>query len=427
MRYPPFLALMALSLASCAGPSSVLSSSSQEPASLQSALSSASQDPALPESAKYVYNLPKADKVQRLPIELKTSLSGPVMADLAKLAQGAEGNFVVSPASYLLAVSGLASVSRDFPLTSFGLNDAKADLKALLEAWNFEYHYLKEYDYGKEEKYCRFEAVVAHQSVGPTYRFDPAKREALKQDYVSTMESSLGQYHQDATEFFHDVLDFTIPVPDPNLTQDGVLTYGGFKMKDFVPGGLATTKDALFNDKKAEVHCFGSKMWPEHLPYYCGENYQVFRLPINYTDMVIVLPKKGVRLAEISLEQAYSAYQKNRTTVAAMGYVPYFHNHTESLDITSCVAGKLTGKEAFYDALLPETTHNDLKLDQVLQSSDFEFNQYGVSGESITVMEMSGSAAPIEEEVISLNVDRPFYAISEKDGFPLFINRVENL
>ena len=414
MKCPPFIVLMAICLASCAGPSSVLSISSPGSSSL-------------PEGAKYVYKLPKADNVQRLSPDRATSLRGPAMADLTAEMEKTDGNFVLSPASYLLSVAGLASVSRDFPLASFGLSDAMTDLKALLEAWNFEYRYMHDYGHEKDEKYCSFEAVVAHQSVGPTYRFDPVKRDALVQDYVTTLESSLVDYHKDVTSFFHDVLDFTIPVPDPQLIRDSVLTYGGFKVKDFVPGGLATSKNALFNSKVVSAHTFGSVYYPEYLSYYQGENYQVFRLPINYTSMVIVLPAVGTSINDISLYEAYSSFLQHGETAATVGYVPYFHNRTESQDITACIANKLKGKESLYDALLPDTTFNDLGLDKVLQSSDFEFNEYGISGESITVVVAAGASEPKEHEVITLNVDRPFYAISEKDGFPLFINRVVSL
>ncbi len=36
------------------------------------------------------------------------------------------------------------------------------------------------------------------------------------------------------------------------------------------------------------------------------------------------------------------------------------------------------------------------------------------------------SPAPEEHEVIELKVDRPFYAISLKDDFPLFVNKVND-
>ena len=43
-------------------------------------------------------------------------------------------------------------------------------------------------------------------------------------------------------------------------------------------------------------------------------------------------------------------------------------------------------------------------------------------------MAYDGALAPDPDErpVIEVNVDRPFYAISLKDGFPLFVNKVND-
>jgi hypothetical protein len=101
-----------------------------------------------------------------------------------------------------------------------------------------------------------------------------------------------------------------------------------------------------------------------------------------------------------------------------MGYVPYFHIANNNVNLTSSLKAKLTGKEVFYDKLLQDSCPRDLRLSSILQNNDFEFNQFGVSGESITAVSMAGSSAPMEHEVIELNVDRPFYAIAEKTDFP---------
>ena len=66
-------------------------------------------------------------------------------------------------------------------------------------------------------------------------------------------------------------------------------------------------------------------------------------------------------------------------------------------------------------------------IDSIIQSNDFEFNKYGVSGESITAIPTVGKSAPADEKPLDLSVNRPFYAFSLKDDFPLFINKVTNL
>lgn len=432
MKNKPFLLISLIALFSCSVPVSSQPEPSSENLPIQSsveAVSSANEAPVSSEesspSGNYVYQKLKSDSVQSLGASLASSLGLPTLklleGELTKNSQ----NAVVSPASFVLALSGLSSVSKNFPNASFGLSeDASNDVMSLLEAWNFEYHDVHDYGGGgKSEDYCSFEAVVAHQSVGSTYRFDAEKRESFASKYIATIESNLSSYHADAEDFFHNELGYTIPVPDPNLRNDGVITYGGFKMKDYVPGGLGES-ERLFNSKNTPCYSFGSVYYPLALDYLEGEQYEVFRLQVYRTSLVIVLPKEGVQINNVSPASAYEAFLENGKTVDATGYVPYFHNKAENLNFTNNVKSKLTGNEVFYDSLLKEGCPRDLALTSVLQNNDFEFNQYGVSGESITMMAMEGTAMPTEHQVVTLNVDRPFYAIAEKDHFPLFANKV---
>ena len=334
-------------------------------------------------------------------------------------------NYVLSPASYLLAVSSVAAVSEGFDLAAFGLEDAEKDCKTLLESWNFRYENTDE----RNPAYCQFDSAILHQQVGNTYRFDAKKQEQIANDYIATCASSLKNYHDDATDYFHNKVGLTIPIPDPHLTADGVISYGAFKMKDYVPGGFGSY-DADFHLGKKTIQVpsrhFGSVYWPLYVPYYKGENYQAFSMKINYTDLLFVLPDEGLTPESISLSSAYAEFMEHKHSQASVGYVPYFHLVTESVDITGAMAGSLTGKEKVYAKLLEDDVVNNLSLDSVLQTSDFEFNRYGVSGESITVVTYSGSSAPVEHQVVELKVDRPFYAISLKDDFPLFVNKVND-
>ncbi len=397
------------------------------------ALSSCAGDPISSASnpveiGNFVYNLPRATSVQRLEAEDVDRLGLQAFEDVGGILDNAPGNVSVSPASYLLAVAGLASVSKNFPNASFGLQDEPInDLKNLLTAWNFEYaSNMDSKDKYKSQQYCEFEAVVAHQTVGSKYRFDQAKRQSFVSDYVSTIESSLSSYYADANKLFHDLLKFTIPVPDPHLNGDAVLTYGGFRMKDYVPGGLNTAKKQ-FKLKKVDAMPFGNEFFPLYTPYLSEEKYEVFKVSIERTDLAIVLPKEGVDINEVSAYEAFAKFSEKRTSVYAIGYVPFFHVMSENLDLTAPLRAKMKGNEVFYDKLLTADTRNDLKIDAVLQNTDFEFNRYGVSGESITVIAESGAAAEPEHEIVYLNVDRPFYAISLKDGFPLFASKVVDI
>lgn len=375
---------------------------------------------------KFVYQNPKSDAIMSLSAETASTLGFKSLESLSGLLQGKRKNFVLSPASYALALAGFAGVSDRFDNASFGLGeDALQTMKDLLIAWNFDAHSKKEYGYETDERHSQFQAMVVHQQAGETYAFDEAKRQQLSSDFVATIVSSLKDYHSDAASFFQEELGFNIPVPDPKLTTDGVLTYGAFKMKDCVPGGLSEAKKP-FLGRQVDATYFGSDYVPEFLPVYEGKNYVAFRFDISCSHLVIVLPNEGVSIDSVNPATAYQEFKDGASSVATKGYIPYFHIQTLEEDLTSTVANKLTGQEVFYSKLLREDVKNDLQLCAVLQSNDYEFSKDGICGESITVMATCGSAM-FEGTVMNLEVNRPFYAFSEKDGFPLFAAKVLSL
>lgn len=333
-------------------------------------------------------------------------------------------NFVLSPASYLLAVSGLASVTDGFDNSSYGLSeDAMDDVDQLLNSWNFEY------DDKDNGDYCYFKSAILHQQVGDTYKFDEEKRDALNSKHISTLVSSPNMYRTEARNFFHNEIGMTLDIPKDAIVKDGIITYSALTMKDYVADGMVSDDDPFttYNNKSITTSSyeFGLSPSKRYTPYYKGNNYQVFCVGINYTSMLIVLPDEGVDIHSIDVGEAYQSYQEHKEGIYAYGYVPYFHIKTENQNLTKSLSDKLTGNEIFYSELLEDDVLNDLSLSFVLQSSDFEFNKYGVSGESITTIGFDGSAAPSETpDPIPLYVNRPFYAISMKDSFPLFVSMV---
>lgn len=369
---------------------------------------------------------PKATAIQSVDASVVSRTATKTLQSLdAYFADANNKDYVLSPASYLLAASAVAAVSDGFDLDAFGLVDASKDTKTLLQSWNFLFEKKSEYD----KAYCQFDSGVLHQQVGETYRFDEEKRKAIADDYIATSVASLKDYHAQATDYFHNHVGLTIPIPDPQCTSDSVLTYGALKMKDYVPNGFGSAKNDFHVDGKTiqvDTRGFGSTLYPMTLPYYAGTNYQAFKMLIKHTSLLFILPNEGVSLESISVSEAYSSFMANKQLYDAVGYVPYFHLKTFAEDLTNAMKSKLTGHEVFFSKLLADDVYNNLMLSSILQTSDFEFNQYGVSGESITVMEYAGSAAPEEHEVIELKVDRPFYAISLKDDFPLFVNKVND-
>lgn len=267
-----------------------------------------------------------------------------------------------------------------------------------------------------------------HQQVGPTYEFDQEKREGVVQRHISTMVSDHDNFKADAKQFFNNEIGLKLNVPDIILHGDGVLTYGALTMKDYVANGLWTENMEFTKEDSGKIEVdayrFGSQNFPEYVRYVKGDNYQAFECELSTTSLWIVLPDETIALDDVDVCEAYDMLKAQKSHVAAIGCVPYFHTKTESIDITNALTENMTGGENLYSSLLKDDVANDLFVTGVIQSSDFEFNNYGVSGESITVIESEGSAMPSNKNPVSLIVDRPFYAISVKDDFPLFVSKI---
>ena len=346
---------------------------------------------------------------------------------------------VVSPASLLLAAGGLSAVSDNFNDASFGLENSAEDINYLLRNWNLEEYKTCCFwnnDRQETEEFLELrhllKSCVLHQQVGNHYTFDEEKRNNVNDDYISTMVSSSDSRKNDAEYFFKNGLGMNINVPDSEI-DSGVITYGALKLVDSPNMPFYEEKNFFnFEDGKKQIDTFslGYEDDPSSISriyYYNGENYQAFKFDIAITNMLIILPNEGVDINTINVTKVYKDFMDNNEHRRAVGYVPYFHNCTNSLDVTSSINGSLNGNEVFYSKLLKDDVFNDLELYKVLQTSDFNFNKNGVAGESITAICSAGSAGPEDiENIVHLNVDRPFYAFSLYEDFPLFINKVTN-
>lgn len=372
------------------------------------------------------HKLPEFDKIMNLSSDIVSRTAALSLDKLSRyITDSSKEDTVFSPASLLLAAGGLSAVSDNFDNSAFGLVDAQNDVKTLLESWNFK---IKERSvYHAEDTY--FKSCVLHQQVGEKYAFDREKQQKVSEEYISTMVSNIDTYANDAQKFFDKKLDINLKVPNIDIDPNSVLTYSALTMKDTVINGLEVA-DKPFNYKSGvsntKVYPFGSESWPKHMEYYRGENYYVFKRYVNITELMIILPDVNVDVNTINVKEAYENYYSNNVSGTAYGYIPYFHNKTLSADITDSIEQNLTGSEILYSKLLKDDVINDLSISGVFQSNDFEFSKYGVSGSSITVIPGAGATGPGQEVPVNLSCDRPFYAISLMDDFPMFINKVNN-
>ncbi|MBR3674640.1 MAG: hypothetical protein IKN69_00640 [Bacilli bacterium] len=338
-------------------------------------------------------------------------------------------NFVLSPASHLLCASSLIAVSDGFDLDAFGLEDAGEDTKALLEQWNCSYS-TKNANTGEVYDWTRFDSAVLHQQVGGTFAFDPAKCQAVSDKYIATSAANHANYVDQATQYFQQAINLSVPVPKVQMNGDGVLTYGALKMKDLAMTTYTTEKrtfHAESGNTEIDYACIGKSDAGVSVLYYEGSNYQTFSFRNATTDLMIVLPNEGVSLEDVSLEEAYTEIAVKAAKYRSIyGYVPYFHNSSDSIDLSDSFIKYMSGNELLWSKLLRRggVPAHDLSF-YVLQSSDFQFCDKGIFGESVTVAGGSSGAMPSRTPLL-VDVNRPFYAICLQDKFPLFINKVNN-
>ena len=331
-------------------------------------------------------------------------------------------NTVISPASYLLCMMGLIAVSDGYNLEPFGLTDPDAELKTFLEAMNCAWS-------NQGKLIGSYRAGVLHQQVGNQYQFNEEKREQVADKYIATGIATPGNYRQQAKEYFEHAVDLTLDIPDLRITGSALVTYGALKMldsftfttekMDFNTGSETVNVDsAKFGDPNNVSKCPGTM-------YFTNDYYSTFRIRLSTTEFVVVLPQEGVSLESISVSEALANHTNNAKLRYFYGNIPYFHLRTEGLDLTRNTMNNMTGEEVMYSKLMDRGLPVSNTGLMVLQSSDFQFSENGVAGESITASSGSG-AIDHPNNPVELIVDRPFYAICLRDNFPLFVNKVND-
>ena len=328
-------------------------------------------------------------------------------------------DFVVSPMSYMLSIGGVIAVSDGYNLDEFGLTNPQEEIKTLLEMTNGAWK-------NGDKLYSKIDSGIFHQQVESLFPFVDEKRQEISDLHIGTGVANLGNYLDQAKEYFEKVVQLSIPIPDPELTDPGIVTYGALKVLDTYTfsSEFTTFRSGLktYTVKSAKI---GDKSTPTYSYYFENDQYLVFKFNINSTDLLIVLPNKGVSLNSINVSEAYESFINSKNIMYYYGYIPFFHNQTFNLDLTDNVLSHMSGDELLYSKLLKTGVRaTDLEF-TILQSSDFTFDENGISGESITVhggSSSSGGRTPKEPREII--VDRPFYAISLTGNFPLFVNKV---
>ena len=340
-----------------------------------------------------------------------------------------EGNGCVSPASLALCYGALLSLSEgvDSFAERLGFSVSPVeDYKALVQGLNWQ---AVDKDGEDEEKVVSsIRSLGLVQQVGDEIRLDEEKVEEIGDGTILVDRSDSQNAIRNAENIFHELIGMEMTFPNMYVPENSLLVYGGLRLVDSLIVPKAGKKRTFHAVGGKEVEGTFVNINPKGAYfYYKGENYAALSYPIRFTNLIYILPDEGYTLEEIDLPKAYAEFSRMAEQECCEGYVPHFK--AESLiDITKAINALLDGKQRFLEKALVKDGEGPV-LDMIMESvqkSKFEFDKNGVEGESVTIA-MPGESVDEPGELpepIPFLCDRPFYAISEYDGFPLFVNKI---
>ena len=367
---------------------------------------------------------PKLGNIPTLSSDFVTNTASKSLLLLETMINEASSNYVISPASFLLSVSGLAAVSDNFALNAYGLSNPETDAKTLLEEWNCYEKQLNS-ETGIEEVVSRIDSGILHQQVGARYKFDNNKIPEIEDKYIATSASFPDNYRTQAQNYFENKVKLNkMIIPNLNISKDCIITYSGISFEDNAPIGKTGKANFKLNDRDVELNsCIYGASSEEcyATEFYSTYKYIAFKREIRNSSLLFIVPRDNYSLSDISITNAYLEFMSNKQEVASYGYIPYFKVNKNGINVGNLVKNKLNGDEKLYSKLLDDTITNTPSELKIIQSNSYEFYDDGTTGES------SGSIhTPFDggSGALELNVDRPFYALVLKDNFPIFVNKV---
>ena len=332
-------------------------------------------------------------------------------------------DYVVSPASYLLGAAGLAAVSDGIDASNYGLTDPLNETKMLLEKWNCFSKDINP-DTGEEEVVSKFDSGILHQQVGARYAFNDSKIASVEDEYIATSAAFPQNYRQQAQEYFSNSVKINMPVPDLGLKTDCVVSYSTLKFFD--DANLGDSQKCFFT-KGTDTILVNSCVYGDSFAHtyrtdvYETTKYTAFSRQVRNSNILFIVPKGNVSLEDITISQVYTEFMNNKTECMAYGYIPYFHIKNIGMDISDAIKKSFRGSEKLYSKLLEDNVDpSNIKL-KMIQNADYSFEEDEVPTQTGRNLGVDSG-----EQAVCLNVDRPFYALCLKDGFPLFVNKVTN-
>lgn len=149
--------------------------------------------------------------------------------------------------------------------------------------------------------------------------------------------------------------------------------------------------------------------------YRMAEKYYRVSIPLKIGKAFFILPKAGLKIADVPLEEALTEDGKDRYTAIDVK-LPKFEYQNE-IELDSILKKMGLGK-LFQDGMVNVDGCEETVLGKIRQECRFEADEHGVRAEALTVVPAFTTAALPAEH---LTLDRPFlYGICDNDGRILF-------
>lgn len=333
-----------------------------------------------------------------------------VKASIGYVEEAIKDDSVVSPIGFSLCLGavGVNSAYPEVALSRLGLSEE--GYKPLLDCLNYQ----------DDESALRSTAFAQLIHSDGSLHYVEGRRQQMMEEYgISSIESSVGSYENDALDLMEICLGKRIPLPSldgADFSTDLALMYSALSLKDSV---LEMNSEQLsFHSVDGEtlsLEGYAGRRTGEI--YLETDSYKALKLVLDNTSLCLFLPDEG-EYGSFDLAEAYLRLLNEAELVEADVQVPYFSLETEA-DLTDQGKAVKEGAGAMAKLFVEP-------LDSVMtkQRCRFEFDSRGVEGEQVIIdvsIPTSGPPTPAPEprEVV-FHADRPFYFVSSFIGIPLF-------
>ena len=331
-------------------------------------------------------------------------------ASIGYVEEAIKDDSVVSPIGFSLCLGavGVNSACPEVALSRLGLSED--GYKPLLDCLNYQ----------DGESALRSTAFAQLIHSDGSLHYVEGRRQQMMEEYgISSIESSVGSYENDALDLMEICLGKRIPLPSLegiDFSTDLALVYSALSLNDSV---LKMNSEQLsFHSVDGEtlsLEGYAGKRTGEI--YLEADSYKALKLVLDNTSLCLFLPDEG-EYASFDLAEAYVRLLNEPELVRADVQVPYFSLETE-VDLTDQGKAVKEGAGAMVKLFVEP-------LDSVTtkQRCRFEFDSRGLEGEQVTIdvsVPTSGPPTPTPEpREVSFHADRPFYFVSSFIGIPLF-------